>query len=448
MTEKRGSGGLFGRALRGGALTAGAYVVAQGARLAANLILARLLFPEAFGVMALVTVFLVGLAMFSDVGIGPAISQNARGDDPAFLNTAWTVNVLRGALLWLLSCAVAWPLAQFYAAPDLAQLLPVAGLTLLIAGFNPTRIDTANRHLLLARVTAFDLAAQIIGIVAMVVLAWLLQSVWALVIGAIVGALAKLALTWRFLPGEANRFRWEGEAARALIHFGKWIFASTACGFLLSQGDKAIFGAYLSLGELGLYNIGYFLASFPILLGGAVTGRILLPLYRDHPPAASVANAARMARLRYGISGGLLVLLGVMAWAGVPLVHLLYDDRYAAAGAVVVAVACVQMVVVVGMTYDQSALAAGDARGYFRLIAGKAVLQTVALLAGMHWGGLGGALLAQGVALALAHGLIVVLARRHGAWDARHDLVMGAGALMLAGLAIATHWQALLGLFA
>ena len=448
MTEKRGSGGLFGRALRGGALTAGAYVVAQGARLAANLILARLLFPEAFGVMALVTVFLVGLAMFSDVGIGPAISQNARGDDPAFLNTAWTVNVLRGALLWLLSCAVAWPLAQFYAAPDLAQLLPVAGLTLLIAGFNPTRIDTANRHLLLARVTAFDLAAQIIGIVAMVVLAWLLQSVWALVIGAIVGALAKLALTWRFLPGEANRFRWEGEAARALIHFGKWIFASTACGFLLSQGDKAIFGAYLSLGELGLYNIGYFLASFPILLGGAVTGRILLPLYRDHPPAASVANAARMARLRYGISGGLLVLLGVMAWAGVPLVHLLYDDRYAAAGAVVVAVACVQMVVVVGMTYDQSALAAGDARGYFRLIAGKAVLQTVALLAGMHWGGLGGALLAQGVALALAHGLIVVLARRHGAWDGRHDLVMGTGALMLAGLAIATHWQALVGLFA
>jgi O-antigen/teichoic acid export membrane protein len=106
MAENASKGGLFGRAMRGGALTAGAYAAAQAARLAANLILARLLFPEAFGVMALVTVFLVGLAMFSDVGIGPAISQSERGDDPAFLNTAWTINVVRGGLLWLMSCAV------------------------------------------------------------------------------------------------------------------------------------------------------------------------------------------------------------------------------------------------------------------------------------------------------------------------------------------------------
>jgi hypothetical protein len=103
---------------------------------------------------------------------------------------------------------------------------------------------------------------------------------------------------------------------------------------------------------------------------------------------------------------------------------------------------------VVGMTYDQAALAAGNARGYFWLIAGKAVLQTLALLAGMHFGGLGGALLAQGLALIVAHGLIVLLARKHGAWDGRHDLVMGAVALALAGLAIATHWAALQGLFA
>ncbi|MGL5008826.1 MAG: oligosaccharide flippase family protein, partial [Paracoccaceae bacterium] len=261
MAEVTGSRGLFGRALRGGALTAGSYAIAQGARLAANLILARLLFPEAFGVMALVNVFLVGLVMFSDVGIGPAISQNARGDARDFLDTAWTVNVVRGLLLWVLSCAIAWPLAQFYEAPMLAQLLPVAGLTLLMAGFNPTRIDTANRHLLLGRVTALDLMAQIIGIVAMVALAWWWQSVWALVVGAIVGALAKLGLTWWLLPGVANRFRWEGAAARDLIRFGKWIFLSTACGFLLAQGDKAIFGAHLSLEALGIYNIGFFLAS-------------------------------------------------------------------------------------------------------------------------------------------------------------------------------------------
>jgi O-antigen/teichoic acid export membrane protein len=236
---------------------------------------------------------------------------------------------------------------------------------------------------------------------------------------------AKLALTWWLLPGPVNRFRWEPAAVRALIHFGKWIFLSTACGFLLAQGDKAIFGAYLSLEELGLYNIGFFLASFPLLLGGAVTGRILLPLYRDHPPAASAANAARMARLRYGISLGLLGMLALLAFGGMALVDLLYDARYNMAGVVVVMVACVQMVVVVGMTYDQSALAAGDARGYFLVIAAKAVLQTIALIGGMLWLGLPGALILQGAALVVSHGLIAVLAHRHGAWDGVHDLVMG-----------------------
>jgi O-antigen/teichoic acid export membrane protein len=447
MAEKPMSVGLFGRALRGGALTAGSYAVAQGARLAANLILARLLFPEAFGVMALVSVFLVGLAMFSDIGIGPAISQNARGDDPDFLNTAWTINVVRGGLLWVLSCSLAWPLAQFYAAPELARLLPVAAFSLLIAGFNPTRIDTAQRHLVLGRVTLLDLCGQLMGIAAMIVLAYAMQSVWALVIGAIIGALAKLGLMWWCLPGPANHFCWDKRAARALIHFGKWIFLSTACGFLLAQGDKAIFGAYLSLQELGIYNIGYFLASFPILLGGAVTGRILLPLYRDHPPGASQANAKRLARLRYGVSVGLLVLLALMALGGVALVQVLYDTRYTAAGAVVVAVACVQMVVVVGMTYDQSALAAGDARGYFLVIAAKAALQTVALIGGMVWAGLGGALLAQGCALIVAHGVIIGLARRHSAWDARHDMAMGVVVAGVVTLAVWWHGAALRMLF-
>ncbi|MDT8857323.1 oligosaccharide flippase family protein [Paracoccaceae bacterium Fryx2] len=435
--------GLFARALRGSAITAGSYALAQALRLASNLILTRLLFPEAFGMMALVSVFLVGLSMFSDVGIGPAIAQNRRGDDPSFLNTAWTIQVIRGLLLWLATCAVALPAARFYDAPELALLLPAAGVTLLISGFSPTRIDTANRHLLLGRVTALDLASQIVGMVAMVALALAMGSIWALVLGAIVGAVARLVLMQRFLPGPRNRFAWDAAAGVELIRFGKWIFLSTACGFLLAQGDKAILGAYLPLDALGVYNIGYFLASFPMLLGGAVTGRILIPLYRDHPPGASAANAARLRRLRHGVSGTVLALLAVMAFAGVPLVGLLYDARYAGAGAIVVLIACVQMPAVIGMTYDQAALAAGDSRSYFLVIALKAAVQTLAFLIGAETGGLAGALVAQGVALAAVHPAIIWLARRHGVWDGGHDLVCALAVLVLGGLALWVNLGAL-----
>ncbi|TXI06600.1 MAG: polysaccharide biosynthesis protein [Pseudorhodobacter sp.] len=425
---------MFQRALTGSMLTAGAYAVTQALRLVSNLILTRLLFPEAFGVMALVSVVLVGLSMFSDMGIGPAISRHPRGDEPAFLDTAFTFDVVRGLALWLLTCALAWPMAQLYDAPELMQLLPAAGLTLLIAGFNPTRIDTANRHLLLARVTLLDLLAQVIGIASMIALAFVLQSVWALVIGAIIGALAKLVVMHLWLPGRPNSFKWDREAGRDLIHFGKWIFLSTACGFLLSQGDKAIFGTYLTKAELGIYNIGWFLASFPILLAGAVTGRILIPLYREHHPAISAENAAKMRRLRYAVSGGTLALLAVLGVIGMPLVGFLYDPRYQAAGVVVVIMAMVQMPAVIGMTYDQSALAAGDSRTYFLLMALKAAVQTVAFLIGMEMAGLWGALAAQGLALILLHPAIARLAHKHQAWDLRHDLTFFALAAALAGL--------------
>lgn len=448
MTTGQGGGrqGLFARALGGGAITALGYGAAQALRLASNLVLTRLLFPEAFGIMALVTVVLVALQMFSDAGIGPAIARSPRGDAPDFLDTAWTVNVLRGGLLWLLACAAAWPAARFYQVPELAGLLPVAGLSLVIAGFNPTRIDTANRHLLLGRVTLLDLAAQAAGIAAMVVLAALTRSVWALAWGAVIGAAAKLFLAWRFLPGRANRPHWEPAAARELVHFGKWIFLSTACGFVLAQGDKAILGAYLTMADLGIYNIGWFLASFPALMAGAVTGRIMIPLYRDHPPAASVENARRMRRLRLGLSAAVLALLAAMALAGDPLVRLLYDARYGAAGAMVSAVALAQMPAVAGMTYDQSALAAGNGRGYFLVLALRAAMQTTAFLAGAHLAGLGGALLGQGLAAALAHAPIARLAWRHGAWDRLHDLAMGGLTLALGALVLLWRWPALAAL--
>lgn len=426
---------LFSRAMRGSAFTAGSYALTQGMRLASNLILTRLLAPDAFGVMAIVSVVLVGMIMFSDVGVSASISQSKRGDDPDFLNTAFTIHAFRGSMLWLVVCALAWPLSQFYNEPELVWLLPAAGLTLFIAGFNPTRIDTATRHLLLGRVTALDLLAQAIGIVAMVLLALVFKSVWALVVGSIIGSFAKLALTWFYLPGERNRFHWDKTSGHELIHFGKWIFMSTACGFLLAQGDKAIFGHYLTAAQLGVYNIGFFLASFPLLLARAVNSRIMIPLYRDHHPATSPQNFAKLRKLRFVITGGTLCLLGFLALVGVPLVGLLYDARYAAAGLIVVAVALVQMPETIGITYDQSALAAGDTKTYFWLQALKAAVQTLAFLLGVKLGGLEGALLAQGLALLALHPAVILLARKHRAWDPLNDAVFFALAAVLVALA-------------
>lgn len=430
---------MFRRALHGSAVTAGAYAASQLLRLGANLILTRLLFPEAFGLMALVSVCLVGLAMFSDVGLGPAIARSPHGDEPEFLDTAWTLQAFRGLMLCLGTVALAWPAAYFYDAPELQGLLPVAGLGMLIGGLFPTRIETATRHLLFGRVTALDLVSQVIGTAAMVALAFAMGSVWALVIGTTIGTLSKLVLMHYGLPGHRNRFRWDAKAGKELIHFGKWIFLSTACGFVLSQGDKAILGAFLPLDALGVYNIGYFLASFPMLLGGAITGRVLIPLYRDHHPSASAANFRKLRRLRLGLQGGIMAMLAIGAVFGPVVVEVLYDSRYAMAQAVVVAVVLVQLPQVIGMTYDQSALAAGDSRTFFVVMAVRAGVQTLAFLIGVSQAGLMGALLAQFLSSAFMHLLVIWMARRNRAWDGALDAGFALAGLAIVALALGLH---------
>ena len=439
---------LLARVLRSSSWLVIGYGTSQLMRLISNLILARLLFPEAFGLMALVSVVTVGLMMFSDVGIGPAIAQNKRGDDPEFLNTAWTIQVIRGFLLWGGACLLAWPMAQFYGAPELVLYLPIAGISLALAGFNPTRIETAHRHLIVGRLTALDLLSQFIGIASMILLAWITQSVIALVIGGVIGAAAKLALTHFYLPGEANRFRWEKPAAKELMSFGKWIFLSTAFWFVSSQGDKAILGKFLSLDILGIYNIGYFLASFPLLLGHAVNQRVMIPVYRETPPGASRENAAKLRKMRAVISAGIIGLLAVMALVGPALVELLYDDRYVLAGGIVVVISCALIPQVIGMTYDQAALAAGDSRRFFVFSGSRAVVQVVFLLIGITQFGLLGALVGLGLSVLIVHPVAIWLARVHQAWDARHDLVAAGASAVLIIVSVWLHWDRVQGLAA
>jgi O-antigen/teichoic acid export membrane protein len=183
-----------------------------------------------------------------------------------------------------------------------------------------------------------------------------------------------------------------------------------------------------------------------MLMAGTVVGRIMIPIYRDHPPERSAGDAARLRKLRFGLSGFVLVALAAVAVLGDPLVRLLYDDRYLAAGAMVTAIALAQMPGVVGMTYDQAALVAGNGRGYFLNLAAKATLQTVGFLIGVQVAGLGGALIGQAAALVLAHPLVVMLARKHRVWDGAHDLAFAALALALGGAVLWARWPALIAL--
>src|ERR1700730_13654556 len=104
------------------------YGCSMALRVVNSVVLTRLLLPESFGLMALVATLVVGISLMSDIGLGASVIQNRRGDDPVLLNTVWTLQVLRGAGIFVVSLVLAWPMAQLYHEPKLKGLLPALGL--------------------------------------------------------------------------------------------------------------------------------------------------------------------------------------------------------------------------------------------------------------------------------------------------------------------------------
>jgi O-antigen/teichoic acid export membrane protein len=400
-------------ALQGAAWTVAGHGLSQVLRLGSNLVLTRLLFPEAFGLMALVYAILQGLAMFSDVGITPAIVQSRRGEDPAFLRTAWTLQVGRGVILWLACCALARVMGMFYEQPMLAQLLPVAGLTALLSGFDSTSRPLASRRLAVWRLMVLDLAAQVVAIAATITWACYSRTVWALVAGALVGSAIRMLGSHVCLPGVRCRFAWRAADARSLLSFGRWVFVSTLLTFLTIQGDRLLFGKLLSLDQLGVYSIAAMIAALPREIVARLNEAIVFPACSALVRGEDDLNK-NFRRLRVPVLAATGAIGAGLAAAGPWLIALMYDGRYHAAGWMLQIVAGGIVLQTLEMANGSALLAAGRAASVATGSAAKLVGMVVLIPVGWMTYGMAGVLVAVVAADAVKYAVSVALVRRIG----------------------------------
>lgn len=319
---------LESRAIRGTYYIAGAYGLSMCIRLFSSVVLSRIFLPQYFGLMALITTVIVGLNLFSHVGIQDSIIQNPRGDEPDFLNTAWTIQVIRGFGIAMLSIPLAWPVARFYHNSEIVSLLPVLGATCVIAGFSSPGLLTLSRHMGVGRLSVLDLVGQIVQFVVTLVWALLDHTIWALVGGRIASELVRTFLSYRLLPEQRAHFLLDPESLRELFKFGKWILVGTALTFVAVQSDRLILAKLVSFRLLGVYGIAFGLAALPHQIITQFCDRIGFPFiarFSDRP-----REEFRQVLLKYRrivlLAGGFLIV-GVISIGDGVIGHL-YTQPY------------------------------------------------------------------------------------------------------------------------
>lgn len=388
-------------------LTAGLWSLAGFAlnmliRFGSNLLMTRLLMPEMFGLMSIATTVMIGLAMFSDLGLKQFVVQNKRGNESSYLNTAWVIQILRGVLLWILAICLSLvvlmagragllPGDSVYVSPDLPPVIAILSFSTVIGGFTSTKLFEANRGLSLGLITRIEIVAQIVGLVCMIAWVSIDRSVWSLVAGGICSTLARTVLSHVWLPGVSNRWDWDRSAASDILRLGKWIFLASILGFLVNSGDQLLLAGFVNSTTLGLYVIASLYLS-------AIEGILLKLMIDVSLPAFSEVVRERPADLKQKyyqfhriIAAIAYFSSGFLMASGQTLIGLLYDSRYEASGQILEIIAAILLTVPFRLV-TQSFLALGMPQLQSHVILVRLISLIIFTPAGFYSFGLNGAL--------------------------------------------------------
>jgi O-antigen/teichoic acid export membrane protein len=300
-------------------------------RIANNVILARILAPPIFGLMAIVNAIRTGVELLSDVGIMQNIISSPRGEDPLFYDTAWTLQALRGLVLAALCMLLAVPIARFFHYPQLAAILPVASLFFIFTGFDSTARPLVQKQLKVARLSIFDIGIGVASLVAHVTIALITPTVWALVLGSVITGAVTLVSSFLFLPGLRHRFIIDPDCARQLLRFGRWVFLSSIVYFFAMNFDRLYFAKQISLSQLGVYGVARSLADMVTQFVARASNFVLYPSVAA-AGLAPVDLRKRLLRGRRTLLLGAAVGMGTFLAVSQIIVQHLYDARYWEAG--------------------------------------------------------------------------------------------------------------------
>ena len=298
----------------------------RGLGLVSTLILARLLVPNDFGLVAMATSLVAMLELLSAFGLDLALIRRPDAGRAEY-DTAWTINVLTAVLVALIMLAAAQPVARWYAEPAVVPVISVLALGSVIQGLENIGVVAFRKEMRFDLEFRYQLVRKLAMFAVTVPLAFVLRSYWALVVGIVAGKAIGVAYSYYAHP---YRPRFTLAARGELIGFSQWLLLNNIVMFLRDRVSDFIIGRLRGPAALGVYSLGYEIANMPTVELAMPINRAVYPGYaRLHEQEGS---------LRQGFLAviGLIALLAIPAGAGVsatavPLTAVILGPKWAQA---------------------------------------------------------------------------------------------------------------------
>jgi O-antigen/teichoic acid export membrane protein len=384
------SNGVRGRLAKGTAWITAASALTNLLQLATTLVLARLLAPADFGLVALATTLMAMITSVTDLSLTSALVQ-LRAPTEHHFHTAWTLSFGRNAALAVLICAAAFPAASLYHSPHLAPVMFVLAGSLACSGLSNPRAIIATKSLVFWQQAMMQVAQKLVALVFSVTIAVLYKTYWALVWGTVASTIVNIILSYMVLP---MRPRFSIRHYKDLFGFSIWLSFCQIVNTLNYNFDQLVIGGMLGRQALGYYTVGNNVAMMP-------TREATTPITSTLFPAFSnlIDDKGRLARA-YQSAQALVTAIALPAGVGMalvadPMVRLVMGERWRPAVFLIQALASVFAFQTLGTLSQPLAMAAGETRILFFRDLQNFIFRIPFIIVGLLLGGLTGIIYAR-----------------------------------------------------
>ncbi|MEP7221689.1 MAG: lipopolysaccharide biosynthesis protein [Novosphingobium sp.] len=350
-----------------------------------TIVIARILSPDQYGVVAMVGPLFALVAMLQDLGLGAATIQ-ARGLTDEQSNALFWINLAMSAGLAVLVACLAPLVGWFYGDVRPAWVTLAGAGTVLVTGLALQQAALLNRHMKFATISAIDMAALVANYTVVLITALLLRSYWALVLGTLAGACVQTGMTWYasgFRPGRPH-VRGVGEMAR----FGGHLTGFTLLNFLVRNLDDVLVARFAGAAAAGLYDRSYRLMMMPLQTLNGPLNRLLQPMLaqvRDEP--------ARFRRIFSLAARGVMLVIAAPVAVAVAnaddVMLLLLGDRWTGAGPIFFWLGLAALIQPVANLTGLLFIISGRGKAMLRWGVVSAVVTVAGFAAGIGYGAVG-----------------------------------------------------------